>query len=275
MPDLNAGFFENLREYARTRPIGLFYDQDDTNMIEFPTEFACFLPHTNCFMTKNPRAIPVQWGASLETFEEGKLWSKKTQVRSPGSIVCNFNPTYSQTVREMILIATESRIGSKLMLDKRHLFGEEYSSQLRNAQFCLAFGGSFHWPKTDYSWIREHTSPLAQKFETFPFRSRTVGVLRWDSFRFWESMLFGCIPIQLDFEQYGFVLPVLPTPWLHYIPIDLLNVSSCFERLEDLLRSPELLSHMAIATREWANEHYHPSVFFQRVIRDMIGYQKG
>jgi hypothetical protein len=192
----------------------------------------------------------------LEGFEASKL--RLGSLRDPRKIVQNFNPTESQTVREALVAILQVTDLLNLSLDKRHLHGDAYSDQLAGSQFCLAMGGTFHWPKSDYSWMRERMDERNLTIDVFPDRSKTVGIMRWDSFRFWEAMAFGCLPIQLDMHEHGFLLPHMPQKWLHYIPLDLARVHATVEKMNELSESPDLLRFMSESAAAWAYEHAHP-----------------
>jgi hypothetical protein len=266
-PDLGAGFFDYLSNLGASRKLALIYANDDVNFLRFPGELLTFLPHQCRGFTKNPNAVPVAWGFTLEGFEASKM--RMGRLRDPRKIVQNFNPTGSQTVREAVIAALQVTDLMDLSLDQRHLHGDEYSDQLAESQFCLAMGGTFHWPKSDYYWMRERMDERSLTIDVFPERSKTVGIMRWDSFRFWEAMAFGCLPIQLDLEKHGFVLPEMPQPWLHYIPLDLGRVQDTVEKINELAKSPDLLRFMSESAAAWAREQVHPVSLYKRVIEKL------
>ncbi|MBY0431318.1 MAG: glycosyltransferase, partial [Rhodospirillales bacterium] len=78
---------------------------------------------------------------------------------------------------------------------------------------------------------------------------------RWDSWRFWESLAAGCATVHLDFQKYGFLLPEMPRPFQHYLPIDLENPSEIVCFLRD---QPEKLAEIASAGRDFALQYYSP-----------------
>jgi hypothetical protein len=90
-------------------------------------------------------------------------------------------------------------------------------------------------------------------------------ILRWDSWRFWESMALGCGTITLDMDKYGFELPVKPENWKHYIGIDLENISRDVERLS----TPGLLEEIGRAGREWVLENYSLESVAKRFVEDV------
>lgn len=118
----------------------------------------------------------------------------------------------------------------------------EYYQALKNSQYCCCYGGNFHY--ADLIELSKKNNPSMQQ---------TPCILRWDSWRFWESLSAGCVSIHLDFEQFGFCLPVMPVNWQHYIGIDLANLKETVERILD---QPELMEKISIEGRQWALENY-------------------
>lgn len=267
LPDMGEGFLENLLRLSASTKLALIYGQDDVNFMPLPKQLLKFLPHQCRGFSKNPEAVPVPWGFTLEGFEASKL--RLGRDRNPRKIIQNFNPTRSQSVREAVVAALQVTNIGGATLDSRHLHGEEYANQLADAQFCLAVGGAFHWPNSDFHFMRDRMDARSLSLDVFPDRSKTVGIVRWDSFRFWESMAFGCLPIQLDLDKHGFVLPHVPQGWLHYIPFDLGSIQDTVDKLNELARSPDLLRYMSDCAANWALEHAHPVSLYKWVIENV------
>jgi hypothetical protein len=263
LPDLGDSSFEYYKRIASQFRTVFIYCNDDVNFITIPPAVKAFLPHQLIGFSKNPHAHCVPWGFSLEGFELAR--KQICMRRSRKAILMNFNPTYAQTIREAFFAATEELLKSKFDLDCRNLHDAHYAQQLKESSFALALGGAFHWPKSDYAYVKERMSENEYRLDSFPGRSRTVGLVRWDSFRFWETMAFGCVPIQLDFELYGFSLPKIPVRWTHYIPVDLANISATLERLLDILNKPEELDYLKNCAQEWAFSHGHPITLFNYI----------
>ena len=104
------------------------------------------------------------------------------------------------------------------------------------------------------AWFRDHEPKLAEMhlFERF---EREAIIMRWDSWRLWESFAAGCVTVHLDFEKYGFALPHLPEPWVHYAPLDLDNIAGSVEQLMDRRNDWESIAEQG---RAWAIGHYAP-----------------
>ena len=87
--------------------------------------------------------------------------------------------------------------------------------------------------------------------------------MRWDSWRFWESLSAGCLTLHLDFNKYGFLLPEMPIQWQHYIPIDMEDPVASVDRfMASRLRWAEI----AESGRQWAIEHYCPAACARRFL---------
>ena len=84
---------------------------------------------------------------------------------------------------------------------------------------------------------------------------KTGTIQQWDSWRLWESFAAGCATFHVDFEKYGFMLPVMPENWRHYIGVDLDDIEATTDRI---VANPGLLEQVAAAGREWALENYAP-----------------
>jgi hypothetical protein len=61
------------------------------------------------------------------------------------------------------------------------------------------------------------------------------------------------LTFNLDFEQHGLMLPVMPEAWKHYVPIDLSDPKATIERLlDERARWPEVAAN----GRVWARTHF-------------------
>ena len=108
-----------------------------------------------------------------------------------------------------------------------------YYERLKAAAACATFGG----------WIVPNQA-LGKTFAEW-----------WDSWRFWESLVAGCVTFHVDFEKYGMLLPVMPENWQHYIGIDLDDIQNTISRLTS---QPEILEKISTQGRQWAIENYSP-----------------
>ena len=81
-------------------------------------------------------------------------------------------------------------------------------------------------------------------------------IIRWDLWRFWESMASGCLTVALDFNEYGFQLPVMLENGVHYVGLRLDRLS---EDLGMLTTDRHRLSEIAERGRHWVIAHYAPT----------------
>ncbi len=75
----------------------------------------------------------------------------------------------------------------------------------------------------------------------------------------------GCLTLQLDFDKYGFELPVMPENWVHYVGLSLDNLKEDVERIFD---ERDRLPEIARKGRLWALQHYTPRPVATRFLRD-------
>jgi hypothetical protein len=146
---------------------------------------------------------------------------------------------------------------------RRH--NPSYFKSLREATACAAFSGLFLAPKvTDFNpRVSYYSSRIVDRLGI-----KTDRIAQWDSWRLWESLAAGCVTFHVDFEKYGFVLPVQPTNWEHYIGIDLDNIDEAIDRIRD---NPELLDRIAKQGRAWVMQHYSPEATAERFLNTILG----
>lgn len=262
-------WFEKIRHFWAGRKPILLYSSDDANYVGFPEDFCVFHTHRNRLMDKNPQAHSLAFGCSMELLLDAQIHCQLGAPRQP-AVVDNFNPSFRQSVRESLMLSFLPRVERLLPIDRRSVYGPDYAVQLAGAQFVLAYGGEYVRPKTDF-WYLDQTLPEIEK-RRYDFRHREVdiAIFRWDSWRFWEGLAYGCVPIQLDFEAYGFELAVRPVAWEHYVPIRLDAIEDTVEGMEQLLENPGQLQEMGHAARRWVQDHYHPKVVAKRFL-DIVG----
>lgn len=136
-----------------------------------------------------------------------------------------------------------------------------YYELLMSSKICSSFGGYFiaSFPKQSWNLVGRAARKLITKLGL-----KTNLIVQWDSWRFWESMAAGCVPIHLDFKKYGFILPVMPENWQHYIGIDLDDIDGSIDRFSQNFDRLPMISQ---AGREWSLEHYSPSAIAQRFLQ--------
>ena len=98
--------------------------------------------------------------------------------------------------------------------------------------------------------------------------------MRWDSWRLWESLLFGCCAINLDMDLYGFELPVMPINREHYVGI---RLDSIGDDIEWILNNEKQLREIGKNGQEWVLKEYTPEAVAIRFLENAINnpqYQK-
>jgi hypothetical protein len=130
-----------------------------------------------------------------------------------------------------------------------------FYKRLIQSTACACFGGNFipRWPSDPTASVTRVDRILNKIAQKLNLQSKRI--IQWDSWRFWESLAAGCVTFHVDFEKYGFRLPVMPVNWRHYIGIDLDHIHQAVERIAD---EPEVLEKISTEGRLWALEHYSP-----------------
>lgn len=145
---------------------------------------------------------------------------------------------------------------------RRHI--PNYYKRLAESQACAAFGGIFLAPQfTDFDpKLSYYSSRIIDRVGI-----STSRIAQWDSWRFWESLAAGCVTFHVDFQKYGFLLPIPPDNWEHYIGIDLDNIQASLDRIRE---QPELLERISIQGRTWAIQNYSPKAVSERFLKTVL-----
>lgn len=150
---------------------------------------------------------------------------------------------------------------------KRH--SRVYFERMKSCQLSSAFCGdeipAAPWNPQGYcvgggrARLRRRCFNVVQAFDSRPLR-----VISGDSFRFWESLACGTVPMQVDFERCGLLLPVSPIPYEHYLAVNFDALEPSVARIKE---ESSRLSAIGHAGREWALEHYSPKAMADRLLR--------
>ena len=238
-------------------------DQSDSdiNIPAFQDVSYVFCTHMTNLRQYPSHFIPWCFGIS-DRIAEATAHSTPFSRRKKEALV-NFRPSHNQSVRlamEFILVpwldqyfSINREVDSPLdepseiqddtfhylnwyQLRSRH--NPRYYKRLKEAMICCAYGGNFLYLGNHYMYM-----------------GNQPGVVRWDSWRLWESLAAGCVTIHLDFEAHGFQMPIMPINWEHYVGLDLKNCKDAVERLND---EPGLMERISVQGKEWAFKHYSP-----------------
>ncbi len=228
-----------------------------------------FAAHENRFLSKGGPRFPIAFGLSkgliAATAQRPAFKARKRQA------LRNFRPTLNQSLRALLDLSYVPRIEAHMPVDRKIHGPGAYVEGLLNSAVCLAYGGGFYNTITDNPWFRTN-APELMATHHFTRADAPAFVLRWDSWRLWESLAAGCVTVHLDFEKYGFALPAMPKAWEHYVPIDLDDIKGSAEALMD--RSGEW-EDIAERGRAFALEHYAPAPTAQYVLGAALTHTLG
>lgn len=233
---------------------------DAANSLGFPDSMLVFAAHGHARLKHSGRRIPWAFGLNHEVL--GKVKAARTAEPRKPVFVRNFRPSFNQSVRQVLDLAFVRNLSKYFEIDASvddaGRFNEGHYARLCGSLGCLAYGGEFADDVTRNSELREHGQPGRSIVGEEPV------IVRWDSWRFWESLSAGCLTVALDFDEYGFQLPVLPRNGVHYVGIRLDRLG---EALALLAGERSRLAQIALQGQRWAMEHYAPVPAARRFLR--------
>lgn len=158
----------------------------------------------------------------------------------------------------------------KLMWEQTYgLHNPEYYSLIEKTLLVAAFCGEMISGLPDdpsVSLAGGHKAKIRRI--TFDFLSTLKGakerLIQWDSWRFWETLALGSVPMHIDLAKYGVELPVMPTNWKHYIGVDLDNISETVERV---IEEKDVIYKIARQGNEWCLINYSPKASAERFLK--------
>ncbi|MDX2144529.1 MAG: hypothetical protein SFV19_14320 [Rhodospirillaceae bacterium] len=244
--------------------LGYVNNSDVSIFCTVPEPFPLFSVHETRRAKNGARRFPLAFGPStalIAASERRQSFSKRKRVA-----LRNFRATLSQGVRALLDMTYVPHVKSHMTVDENILAPADYVAALQGAQVCLAYGGEFFSAIQTNPWFAAN-DPATLVRHSFERLDAPAFIMRWDSWRFWESLVCGCLTVHLDFDKYGFDLPVMPKPWVHYVPIDLDDLKGSVAALMD---REKIWGEIAEAGRAWAIEHYAPRPTALRVLRQML-----
>lgn len=226
-----------------------------------PANVPSLMAHENRHWRVRGIREPWPFGLSHARIEAASRDGIPFSERAP-KVLCNFTGSQNQTVRNVAELALVPLIPSLgLAVDMAKTDSAGHFQRLRTYTACMAYGGMF---VEDPLRLEAKLQPWLHRFRTENVEMSTgVVIIRWDSWRWWESLAAGCLTLQLDLEKYGFELPVMPKPWVHYVPFDFGDLKGTVDQLA--MRRGEW-AEIAEAGRRWALEHYAPGPVARRFI---------
>lgn len=215
-----------------------------------PENVLSLMTHQSRFLEFRSPRTPWAFGLSNK-------WVKRHVNETPFAdrkpvLVRNFRPASAQGLRNALDFALLPHLEKYFEIDRAHDI-EGYPARLAGSVGCLAYCGEFQGDLIKNPYFKN--LPAYQPLAMHRTLLRDPVIVRWDSWRFWESLAAGCLTLQLNFETYGFELPEMPVPWKHYVPLDLADLKGSVEQLMDRKNEWETI---ASDGRIWALEHYTP-----------------
>lgn len=94
----------------------------------------------------------------------------------------------------------------------------------------------------------------------------TPRAIQWDSWRFWETLVCGAVPLTTDLGKTGVTLPIMPEPNVHYVACDIHG------RVDPKVFEPNRLRYIAENGREWVHKNYSPKRAATRMLQ-AVGFE--
>jgi hypothetical protein len=238
--------------------------------------------------TKNwPNIYPWAFGFQNRVIREKKnisLENKKFQVAvnfyyshkyvhqlrelAEKKIISKFDPLFINrevTAREK----PKEAFGELMFNQSAGLHNPKYYSIIENTLIVAAFCGYMVPGLPDdpsVYLVGGNKAKLKKKF--YQILSTSTGseerIIQWDSYRFWETLALGSVPMHIDLEKYGVELPVMPLNWKHYMGVDLNNIGQTVERI---IEEKELIYKIAKDGNEWCMTNYSPEASAKRFLK--------
>lgn len=209
------------------------------------------------------RAVYVNYGASHPFEHTTRLKAKTLLHPALAPDLGTYQPEFAD------LSTAPKDAYDRLMWEqtsKRHsrIYFERMKSCLVSSAFCGDEIPAAPWNPQKYcvgggkARLRRRFFDCVQRIDPRPLR-----VISGDSFRFWESMACGTVPMQVDFEHYGLKMPVQPRPFEHYLPVRFDALSECARNIRSWAGR---VSGTAGAATKWAADNYSPLVATKRLL---------
>lgn len=140
---------------------------------------------------------------------------------------------------------------------RRH--NPDFYRRLAIAKLCNAVGGNFQKMTDNLNHpFMQFLRKAERKLNVLPYDR----IFQFDSWRFWESLAAGCCTIQVDFEKFGLVMPVMPEAFKHYLPV----AFKYNNKLVRVLQDDAQIAAIAAEGRQWAIKYYSPLATTQRLM---------
>ncbi len=255
----------------------------------FPNEKQIFVTmEDNCQFCVLPEDLPVltvHQTEGLRQFGTRPLWTiglsrgiqERTRETRPinervKTFIANFRPSGSSEMRpfmQLALFPNFAGTGFELFTEQTEATGATF----QDADFIEMLTSSYG--------SMGYCGTIGEDMQRNPFFKDDPGqnymkkimeivhepyFVRWESFRFWESLAAGCLTLNLDCAKYGLKMPVPIGSWEHYAAIDLADPKGTVERIID---EPDRMIEIAQAGQRFVHEHYSPAAAARRFITDI------
>lgn len=292
----NETFILPSKELQSFKGIKVCFDfHDGYETFSFKKEFEVFDFIFRCKynrLTTHPKNhVPWQLGVSERILNATKDYIEFKKRNK--SILWNFGAShpYPHGLRELakkrILPHLEQHINFNKTLDNLNIIPESFSeydqlmwaqsarrhnpnyyNRLKTSIACASFCGELipGLPFDPSVYLKGGNKALIKK-KLYSLLSKALlkkeRIIQWDSWRFWESLAAGCVPIHIDLEKYGVALPVMPINWKHYIGIDLDHIERDVDRI---FEDEKLLEEISLEGHTWLLENYSPEAVAKRFL---------
>lgn len=151
---------------------------------------------------------------------------------------------------------------------RRH--NPEFYQTLNQYLFTYTFGGNLGLLPIEINFYNKF---LRRKnllyFKILEFLKKDYDELfflyQFDSWRFWEALYSNTIPVHIDLESWGAMLPVMPVNKKHYLGINKLQVNQFSKEILSLPK--QQLRQIAMDGKLWAFENYSPKAVAERLLK--------
>jgi hypothetical protein len=252
-------------EFAKTSKVVLINMNDSANWSDYTDNFVAFSAHCNKYAKRRGRILPIGFGLSQDVIN---LSNSLIDAKKSDSVLKNFRPSENQSVRNVLDLIFVPKLRGILPVNERFSSPEQYAKDLASHQAVLAYGGDLYSDLRINPFFKERDVHNRLNFIGLP--PHPV-VLRFDSWRFYESALFAACPITLDFDMYGLMLPNNPSAYVHYLPVDLCNIDAFISELKkSIAGDPDYLINIGRNARNWVLDNYSPTAMAKEFIDGMI-----
>jgi hypothetical protein len=212
------------------------------------------------------RAIYVNYGASHAFEHTTRLKAKTLLHPALGPELETYQPQFAD------LLSPPEDSYDRLMWEqtsKRH--SRVYFERMKSCSVSSAFCGdeipAAPWNPSGYcvgggkARLRRRFFDAVQALDSRPLR-----VISGDSFRFWESLACGTVPMQVDFEHYGLKMPVQPIAYEHYLPVRFDALESSVLNIRKRIAK---MSAIGSSGQSWATCYYAPRKVSVRLLEHL------